>query len=148
MAVAGRQPRPAEQKRNRAQSQVDWVEVPDVPYTGDRPELPTTRTVVTRDGQEQVNLQPMTERWWEIVTTMPHCARWSASDWMFALSTAVVADAAFCGVASAQTELRNREKVMGTTAEFRRALRIRYVEPPAAKQPPAEVANLDDYRDL
>lgn len=148
MAVPGRQPRPAAQKRNRAQSQADWVDVPNVPYAGDRPELPTSRTVVTRDGQEQVNLQSMTEKWWEVVTSMPHCARWSSSDWMFALSSAIVADAAFCGIASAQTELRNREKVMGTTAEFRRALRIRYIDPPKPDQAVAEVTSLDDYRDL
>ena len=148
MAVPGRQPRPAAQKRNRVQSTVEWVEVADVPYTGDRPELPTSRTIVTRDGQEQVTLQPMTERWWEIVTAMPHCKLWSQADWMFALSTAIVADAAFCGIASAQTELRNREKVMGTTAEYRRALRIRYTDPKPSDQPAAEVTNLDDYRDL
>jgi hypothetical protein len=66
---------------------------------------------------------------------------------MFALTTATVADAAFCGIASAATELRNREKVMGTTVEYRRDLRIRYIDQ-AVNEKPAEVANIADYRDL
>ena len=41
------------------------------------------------------------------------------------------------------TELRNREKVLGTTIDSRRDLRIRYAEP--ASSP---VTNLDQYRDL
>ena len=44
------------------------------------------------------------------------------------------------------TELRNREKVLGTAIDSRRDLRIRYTEP--ASSPPAGVTNLDHYRDL
>ena len=44
------------------------------------------------------------------------------------------------------TELRNREKGLGTTIDSRRDLRIRYTEP--ASSPPAGVTNLDQYRDL
>ena len=44
------------------------------------------------------------------------------------------------------TELRNREKVLGTTIDSRRDLRIRYTEP--ASSPPAGVTNRDQYRDL
>lgn len=147
MAVAGRKPAASGQTRHRVKPSVDWVEVPNVPYEGERPELPASRTVVTRDGQVQVDLQPLTLRWWDTVSRMPHCSLWTESDWMFALTTATVADAAFCGIASAATELRNREKVMGTTVEYRRDLRIRYVDQ-AVKDKPAEVANIADYRDL
>ena len=147
MAVAGRKPAASGQTRHRVKPSADWVEVQNVPYAGDVPELPEQRTVLTRDGQESVALQPMTRRWWESVTRMPHCVLWTESDWMFALSTATVADAAFCGIASAATELRNREKVMGTTVEYRRDLRIKYVDVPV-KEKPAEVANIADYRDL
>jgi len=42
--------------------------------------------------------------------------------------------------------LRNREKVLGTTIDSRRDLRIRYTEP--ASSPRAGVTNLDQYRDL
>jgi len=147
MAVAGRKPAASGQTRHRVKPSADWVEVQNVPYAGDVPELPEQRTVLTRDGQTSVEMQPMTRRWWESVTRMPHCVLWTESDWMFALSTATVADAAFCGIASAATELRNREKVMGTTVEYRRDLRIKYVDVPV-KEKPAEVANIADYRDL
>ena len=147
MAVRGTKPKPAALSRNRNTPQADWVEVPNVPYAGDRPELQESRTVVTRDGQVQVDLQPLTLRWWDTVSRMTHCSLWTDSDWMFALTTATVADAAFCGIASAATELRNREKVMGTTVEYRRDLRIRYVDQ-AVIEKPAEVANIADYRDL
>lgn len=147
MAVAGRKPAASGQTRHRVKPSTDWTEVPNVPYAGDVPELPGERTVITRDGQEQVALQALTKQWWESVSSMPHCVLWTRSDWMFALSTATVADAAFCGVSSAATELRNREKVMGTTVEFRRDLRIRYVDAPV-KVESAEVTNIADYRDL
>jgi hypothetical protein len=147
MAVAGRKPAASGQTRHRVKPSTEWTEVLNAPYTGEIPELPPSRTVITRDGQEQVDLQPLTAKWWESVTTMPHCVLWAPSDWMFALTTATVADAAFCGISSAATELRNREKVMGTTVEFRRDLRIRYVDAPAAVES-AEVTNIADYRDL
>lgn len=147
MAVAGRKPAASGQTRHRVKPSTEWTEVPNVPYSGEVPELPLQRTIVTRDGQEQVALQPLTAQWWESVTTMPHCVLWTRSDWMFALTTATVADAAFCGVSSAATELRNREKVMGTTVEFRRDLRIRYVDAVVPAES-AGVANIADYRDL
>ena len=147
MAVAGRKPAASGQTRHRVKPSTDWTEVQNVPYSGERPELPETRTVISREGQASVTLQAMTKQWWEAISTMPHCVLWTSSDWMFALSTATVADAAFCGVSSAATELRNREKVLGTTVEYRRDLRIRYVDAPAKEQP-AEVANIADYRDL
>ncbi|SED51385.1 hypothetical protein SAMN04490240_4079 [Rhodococcus pyridinivorans] len=147
MPVPGRKPSADGQKRHRGKSDVDWVEVPDVPYDGERPKLPTTRTVVTRDGQEKVRLQTMTRKWWDTISRMPHCVMWTDSDWMFAITTAMVADAAYCGIASAAVELRNREKVLGTTADFRRDLRIRYV-PVEEKSEPAKVTNIDRFRNL
>lgn len=147
MAVAGRKPAASGQTRHRVKPSTEWTEVPNVPYAGDVPDLLSSRTVITRDGQVQVDLQPLTLQWWESVTTMPHCVLWAPSDWMFALTTATVADAAFCGISSAATELRNREKVMGTTVEFRRDLRIRYIDAPVAAES-AEVTNIADYRDL
>lgn len=147
MAVAGRKPAASGQTRHRVKPSTEWTEVPNAPYGGEVPELPSQRTVITRDGQGQVPLQELTVQWWETVSTMPHCVLWTPSDWMFALTTATVADAAFCGVSSAATELRNREKVMGTTVEFRRDLRIRYVDA-VVQVESAEVANIADYRDL
>ena len=146
MAVRGR--KPSENPRHRVKSEHEWVEVEDVPFDGPWPELPEERTIVTRDGQESVGLQDLTVEWWDTVKRMPHARLWSDSDWMFAKSTAMVADAAFCGVASAQTELRNREKVLGTTMEFRRDLRIRYVDGVEVEPAAENVSVMDDYRDM
>lgn len=146
MGMPGRKPT-AGSPRNPNRKLADWVEVADHPFQGECPKLPASRTVLTRDGAQTVKLQAMTRRWWDVVSRMPHCVLWAEADWMFALSSAMVADAAFCGVASAMTELRNREKVLGTTVEFRRDLRIRYVEA-VDREEPAEVTNLADYREL
>jgi hypothetical protein len=60
-----------------------------------------------------------------------------------ALCPSVFADSAGT---EGRTELRNRERVLGTTAEYRRDLRIRYVDPKPA--PLAAVVNVEDFRDL
>lgn len=147
MAVPGKKPTAnTSQLRNANRQSADWTEVINTPYAGDVPDLPEMRTVVTRNGQEDVQLLPLTVEWWETISKMPHCTLWSDSDWLFAKTTALVADAAFCGISSASTELRNREKVLGTTVEYRRDLRIRYVEVPT--EAVANVARIDDYRDL
>ena len=44
------------------------------------------------------------------------------------------------------TELRYRERVMGTTWDARRSMRVRYVEPVAVKR--SAVMHLDAYRNL
>ena len=44
------------------------------------------------------------------------------------------------------TELRYREKTMGTTGARAEDMRIRYTE--SSSSPPATVSKLDDYRDL
>ena len=146
MPVVGRPPKPQGQAVNRNKATHDWIEVEDIPYAGARPELPPSRTIITQFGPESIPLQSLTRSWWESVSTMPHCKLWTPSDWAFALATALVADAAFVGGAGAATELRNREKVMGTTVDYRRSLRIRYVEPKTVKL--VEVSQIDDYRDL
>lgn len=148
MPVAGRKPKPEGQARNRTKPTHDWTEVPNVPYAGERPMLPRKRAVMTPFGPKDVALQAMTKRWWDAVSRMPHCALWTDADWMFALTTALVADAAFCGGVGAATELRNREKVLGTTADARLGLRIRYVDPESEQVVPADVVSLADYRDL
>lgn len=76
---------------------------------------------------------------------MPHCTLWSKSDWMFALGTAFIADMMFCGDRQAAGELRQREKIMGTTLDARRDLRIRYVESAGAKSS-APVVNMNTRR--
>lgn len=64
---------------------------------------------------------------------------------MFAVDTAMVHAQASHGSVSAVAELRQREKIMGTTVDSRRDLRIRYVEPEV--EPILElVTNIDDRR--
>lgn len=129
MPVAGRKPKDGP-KRNRMPATHDWIEVEDKPFRGKRPvALPKKRTLITRDGPIEVPVLPATVKWWQVVSTMPHCRLWRDSDWTFALATALVADHAFRGQTSAATELRQREKILGTTVDSRRDLRIRYVEP-------------------
>lgn len=117
MPVKGRKPVPGSINRNKPT--YDWVEVEDVPYL-DGPELPPHPTT---------EWHPMTLEWWEDVRTMPHARLWTRSDWRFAFDTALVADMFYKGDSKAATELRNREKVLGTTADYRRDLRIRYIAP-------------------
>ena len=147
MPVTGRKPKPPGQAVNRNKPTTEWVEVVNAPYDGESPDLPAERTVMTQFGPKAFPIKQQTREWWEVIRAMPHCTLWAASDWAFALTTAMVADAAFSGTITAATELRNREKVLGTTVDFRRDLRIRYVDPPS-DAPAENVANLDDYRDL
>lgn len=127
--VAGRKPAQGT-PRHRVKPTHDWVDVPDVPFEGPWPvELPDSRTIITSEGPLENPLQPVTRGWWETLKRMPHCVLWTHSDWQFALTSAIVCDAAVLGIASAMTELRAREKVMGTTIEARMALRIRYIDP-------------------
>lgn len=140
MPVAGRKPKPDGQAVNRNKPTHDWVEVVEVPFAEPR-KLPKTQP----DGRPW---PAWTRRWWGVVSTMPHCSLWTESDWEFAYDTAALKATFHAeGGTGLATEIRNREKVLGTTADYRRDLRIRYVPKPT-EEPPAEVTKLDDYRGL
>lgn len=144
MAVAGAKPsnRPVV---HRVKPTHEWSEFPNVPYMGEKPELPTSRTVL-KDGEPvEYPLEKRTRQWWDAVSKMPHCVAWQDSDWSFAIETAMVHAVAAHGNISAMAELRMREKVMGTTMDARRDLRIRYVEP-EQETVLASVPKLDDRR--
>ena len=79
---------------------------------------------------------------------MPHCTLWGPAEWDFALDAIELAAQFHEGDTRVATELRNREKVLGTTGDFRRDLRIRYVDPKAEVSTGENVTSLDDYRDL
>lgn len=139
MPVAGRKPKPPGQAINRNKPAFDWTEVPNVPFAEGR-ELPERRP----DGKSWPG---WTLDWWSAVSSMPHCSLWSDADWRFAMETALVVAEMHDGNVRLATEIRNREKVLGTTLDFRRDLRIKYVDP--TKRPAlAEVTNLADYADL
>lgn len=123
--------KPSEHKpRRRNQPVHEWTEVEGVPFEGAPPLAGRWSAAVLR--------------WWESVSRMPHCVLWDESDWQFAMDTARVAKSFYAGNIRAATELRNREKVMGTTVDYRRDLRIRYVEP--KQETPPGIAAIDDYR--
>jgi len=63
------------------------------------------------------------------------------------LATIDLAALVFDGEPKYATEVRNREKVMGTTVDYLRDLRIRYVDS-VENEDPAGVTNIADYRDL
>jgi hypothetical protein len=155
MGVTGRKPKPAGQAVHRGAPVHDWTVVDDVPYTGTPPvQLPAGRMVQTKDGEglisDEVPLHPLTEQWWRIISTMPHCVLWSTSDWLAAVDTALVADAFYSGHKPSGAELRMREKRLGVTADDRRDLRIRYASPAPeeAQAAPSGVTPIDRYRDL
>lgn len=146
MVMAGRKPsdRPTV---TRHKPTVDWTDVLNVPYSGEKPALPEVREIINKAGESTIFPMPeQTVTWYESVTTMPHCVLWSPSDWAFCLDTALIHAQAVTGVVSAMSELRQREKIIGTTVDARRDLRIRYVEPEAESVTLAPVDELDDRR--
>jgi len=150
MPIGGAKPKPPGQAVTRHKQVHDWNEVVDEPYDGPVPvKLPTKSVrVLPFGGAEEIPTHSATKQWWRIVTRMPHCRLWTDADWMFCLETAVVADRFFYGQTAAAAELARREKVLGTTVDARRGLRIRYVAPKPATGEGATVTRLDDYRDL
>lgn len=137
MPLPGPAPKPAGEARHRIKPPHEWVEVENVRFEGG-PDLPERRA----DGK---TWPERTRQKWDAWRSMPHCVLWSAAEWDYALDCIEVAAKFHEGDAKQATELRNREKVLGTTLDFRRSLRIRYVEP---KVELAAVVNADDFRDL
>lgn len=142
MPIRGAKPKPPGQAVTR-NKRLDWDEVPNVAFTPTHT-LPATRW----------NGQPWPEaalQMWAVWSTMPHCVLWSESDWQFCLES-VEAGAAWAEklMPTYGAELRARQKIMGTTADYRRDLRIRYVNSDGSEalDSDAAVARLDDYRDL
>jgi hypothetical protein len=139
MAIRGRRPAGQGVSNNRHAPVHRWTDVEATAFTA-APELSPCRA----NGQPWS--APIRQRWaaW---SAMPHCRLWGPSDWEFALDTLEIA-ARFhdSGTTSWSTELRYRERAMGTTHDARQGMRIRYVGPTDA--PPASVSNLDDYRGL
>ena len=88
---------------------------------------------------------------WQAWRSMPHARLWGEADWQYALDTAELAASAFQKSAKVGllTELRFREKQMGTTWSARQDMHIRYVPPSDPDTPPAAtVTRLEEYRDL
>lgn len=145
MPVTGRKPKPGAVHRPSAnEPRHEWTDVLDVPFDG-APRLPRIRP----GGKTWPR---RTKDWWRAVSTMPHCVLWKDSDWSFAIDTAMLAAEFHDGDMPRATELRQREKILGTTADARRDLRLRYLRPTSIEpdQPDAvaPVAQLDAYREM
>ena len=141
MAPRGRKPKPPGQAVTRHAHTYPWIDVPDVPFTSRK--LPARR----RDGS---TWPAFAREVWAAWSSMPHCKLWLAADWQFALYTIELAARAFERGAKVGllTELRYREKVMGTTWSARQDMRIRYVNPVQAQAASAGVVVLEQYRNL
>jgi hypothetical protein len=154
MPVAGVKPKAdRSQIRHRNQPAQEWTEVADVPFEG----APALRarsagglSVMAVGAANSEDWPQATVDWWADISRMPHCKLWTAAEWRFAMDTAEIharTMEAWRGYTGG--EVRAREKLMGTLADYRRDLRIRYVKPEAAEQAaPAGVTQLDDYRNL
>lgn len=137
MPVPG--PKPTDgPKRFRGKPAHDWTEVENVPFN-DAPPLP-----------DRSNDRPWPARIlqkWKVWSSMPHCILWTAADWEFAFDTLeIAANLLESGRVGLATELRCREQVLGTTEDYRRDLRIRYVD--IKVDSPREVTIPDDLSEL
>jgi len=156
MPVSGAKPKDdRSQIRHRVPAVHDWTEVDDVRFDG-APLLRDRATggvsVMAVGAANSETWPDATLRWWRAVSTMPHCALWTQEEWVFAMDTAEIHARTMEGWRGyTGPTLTAREKIMGTTADFRRNLRIRYVEPKpegAAGELPAGVTDINTYRDL
>ncbi len=107
---------------------LDFDDYPNVPFDG--PKLPT-RYRYESGLEVRAGWPRPTQRWWEQIRTMPHAKAWTPTDWEFAFLTAE-GHARYTEGKGSLVEIRARERRMGTTAEARKDLRIRYVEPSIA----------------
>ena len=136
-AGSGSKPNEGQPVRHRVRPVHQWLEVEHRPFE-DGPKLPSRQP-------KGASWPASTKRWWHAISTMPHCTLWQESDWAFAFDTAIVAAAFHAGDLKAADELRKREKVLGTTLDSRRDLRIRYVAS-VEQTEGASVTAINDYR--
>jgi hypothetical protein len=138
--VAGRKTKPQGEARHRVKPTHDWTEVENVPFEGGL-KLPRLRT----NGR---GWPTRTKQKWQAWSTMPHCVLWGPAEWDFALDSIELAALMHDGDPRHAAELRIREKTLGTTVDYLRDLRIRYVEPKGKQQVAATVTSISEYRDL
>lgn len=101
-----------------------------------------------QDERRPATWPAATKRWWRALSRLPHCALWTDADWQFAADTALLVASYHAGDLRLANEIRTRERIMGTTADARRDLRIRYVPPAPAEDPEqkASVTAMAEYR--
>ena len=77
---------------------------------------------VQPDLSDGVDWPEVTRTWWDALPSTPGADRWTASDWQYLLTTAVVHASAWSGDMSAMGELRTREEKYGITPAARRQM--------------------------
>jgi len=146
------------QVRHRNPTVADWIDVDNVPFL-DGPPLRDRQTggisVMAVGAENSEDWPAATVAWWRDISRMPHAKLWTEAEWRFAMDTAEIHARTMEGWRGyTGPSLTQREKQMGVTADFRRGLRIRYVEPKAKGDQPADgeaagnVVNMSEYRDL
>src|SRR4051812_9113658 len=81
------------QIRHRNPTVADWVEVDDVPFENAPPlrDRATGGVSVMEVGAANSKTWPSsTLEWWRDISRMPHAARWTDSEWRFAMDTAEI----------------------------------------------------------
>ncbi len=111
----------ADPRSGNGHTTAEWDDVPDVPFVHGRA-LPT---------YYDWPWHPAVEKWFEVVASMPHAVRWREADWLAVNDLALLKHRQYEGTATTGdiVEIRRREDQLGTTAEARRKLRIRYTTP-------------------
>lgn len=154
MAVSGAMPKEDRTQVVTRHKPVDWDEYDDVPFDLAPPLRPRAAggmSVMDVGAANSDDWPQATLGWWRAISTMPHAKDWTPGDWQFAMDTAEVhARTMEAWKGYGGTELRQREAILGSYAEARRKLRIRYVKPKTQNETaaPAGVTRLDDYRTL
>lgn len=146
------------QVRTRHAQVAEWTDVDNVPFLGGPPlrDRATGGVSVMEVGAANSETwPPATEQWWHDIARMPHAKLWTESEWRFAMDTAEIHARTMEGWRGySGASLTAREKQMGVTADFRRGLRIRYVEPKSKPDQSAgadqggNVVDMNSYRDL
>ena len=159
MPVAGAKPKgDRSQVRHRVEPVHEWTEVENVPFLG-APELRPRATggvsVMAVGAANSEDYPPATRGWWRAISRMPHAALWDDAAWELAMDAAEVharTMEAWRGYTGGQ--LLAYSKQLGVTADYRRDLRIRYVEPKTTggsaegDDLPDNVRRIDEFRDL
>jgi len=73
---------------------------------------------------------------------------WGDGDWQFARDTGDMVAQFHGGNMRLAAEIRQRERMMGTTFDARRDIRVRYVPADDTQVELAEVSAMDDYRQM
>lgn len=129
MPVGGRKPTPEGVPKSNRHATMEWTEVENVPNE-DHPPLPEYRGL-NDDPRRDRRFRKSTRKYYMNIARLPHTALWSDTEWDFLVMTCEVRESYFDDdkkSPSYLSEMRAREKVMGTTPDYRRDIRIRYVD--------------------